>query len=144
MINGRDGVVGAGTQNAGVAYGGSEPSISNKTEEYNGSSWASSGNLNQARLQISKGLGTQNAALAAGGSGGSETCLACNEEYDGTSWSVASILPQKVRTAGASGTQDAGLVFGGAIAHPAVTAITQEYNIGAGNYNFIKETKSIS
>ena len=36
LITARNGLAGAGTQNAGLAFGGSEPSVSNNTEEYNG------------------------------------------------------------------------------------------------------------
>ena len=141
FITGRDGVVGAGTQNAGVVYGGSEPSLSNKTEEYNGSSWSTGGNLITSRLQIAKGFGTQNAATAAGGSTGSETCLGCVEQYNGVAWTTGPILPQIVRTAGAAG-EKSGVVFGGAVAHPATTAVTQEFNcsnpVNQGLYCFTK------
>ena len=141
MITGRDGVVGAGTQNAGIVYGGSAPSVSSATEEFNGSAWATGGSLTTARLQISKGFGTQNAAVAAGGSTGSETCLGCVEQYNGIAWTIGSILPQIVRTAGAAGGKS-GVVFGGAVAHPATTALTQEFDcsnpVNQGLYCFTK------
>jgi hypothetical protein len=141
LITGRDGVVGAGTQNAGIVYGGSAPSVSSATEEYNGSAWATGGSLTTARLQISKGFGTQNAATAAGGSTGSETCLGCVEQYNGIAWTVGCVLPQIVRTAGAAGERS-GVVFGGAVAHPATTAVTQEFDcsnpVNQGTYCFTK------
>ena len=47
LITGRSELAGAGTQNAGLAFGGS-PSLS-CTEEYNGTSWSSGGALSTAR-----------------------------------------------------------------------------------------------
>ena len=124
LITGRDALVGAGEQIAGIVYGGSEPSVSNKTEEYNGLTWSNGGNLITARLNISKGFGTQNAAMAAGGR--TPSIVTCGEEYNGTSWSAGGNLITARRTAGAAGTQNAGLVFGGAT--PSVVACTEEYN----------------
>ena len=41
----RTSLAGAGTQNAGLSFGGYDSSYSNITEEFNGSSWSSGGNL---------------------------------------------------------------------------------------------------
>ena len=86
-------------------------------------------------------LCTQNAAVAAGGSTGSETCLGCVEQYNGIAWTIGSILPQIVRTAGAAGGKS-GVVFGGAVAHPATTALTQEFDcsnpVNQGLYCYTK------
>ena len=50
-------------------------------------------------------------------------------------------MPQIVRTAGAAGSES-GVVFGGAIAHPAVTACTQEFlcsnPVNQGIYSFTR------
>ena len=54
------------------------------TEEYNGSSWSSGGNLIQSRNGLA-GSGTQNATLVNGGS--TPTIVSCTEEYNGSSWS---------------------------------------------------------
>ena len=124
LNTGRDALVAAGEQSAGIVYGGSEPSVSNKTEEYNGLIWSNGGNLITARLNIQKGFGTQNAAMAAGGR--TPSIVSCGEEYDGTSWSAGGNLITARRTGGAAGTQNAGLVFGGAT--PTVVACTEEYN----------------
>ena len=69
-------LAGAGTQNAGLAFGGSPGPVS-CTEEYNGSSWGTGGALITARLRLA-GAGTQNAGLAFGGQPGA---LSCTEEY---------------------------------------------------------------
>jgi hypothetical protein len=50
---------GAGTQTAGLAFGGFTTTITNATEEYNGSSWTAGGNLGTARY-ILAGAGTTN------------------------------------------------------------------------------------
>ena len=61
----------AGTQTAGLAFGGNtgtppSPTLSNTSEEYNGSSWTEGNNLNTARMAI-KGAGSQTAAVGFGG-----------------------------------------------------------------------------
>jgi hypothetical protein len=43
-------LAGAGTQTAGLAFGGGNPSVTGATEEYDGNSWTTSPNLNTARL----------------------------------------------------------------------------------------------
>ena len=57
---------GAGTQTAGLAFGGDGPSKTNTTEEYNGSSWTNGGNMGTAKSELG-GTGTQTAGLAFGG-----------------------------------------------------------------------------
>jgi hypothetical protein len=59
---------GAGTQTAGLAFGGNLPPFTGATEEYNGSTWTykSCKVLNTARFALA-GAGTQTAALAFGG-----------------------------------------------------------------------------
>jgi hypothetical protein len=72
-------LAGAGTQNAGLAFGGrlGSPSYScvSCTEEYNGTSWSAGGALSTARYRLA-GAGTQSAGLAFGGYG------SCTEEYN--------------------------------------------------------------
>ena len=114
-------LAGAGTQNAGLAFGGQYGGGQTCTEEYNGSSWSAGGALSTARYSLA-GAGTQNAALAFAGSTPGATCT---EEYDGSSWSAGgALICGRARIAGA-GTQDAGLAAGGA---PANSPITEEYN----------------
>jgi len=56
---------GAGTQTAGLAFGGA-PGTPNATEEYNGSSWTGGGNMGTGRRFLT-GTGIQTAGLAIGG-----------------------------------------------------------------------------
>ena len=61
------------------------------TEEYDGTSWSSSGNLGTARASLA-GAGTQDAALAAGGDGGTgANYLNTTEEYD---VSISAFIPR--------------------------------------------------
>ena len=76
LITGRRNLAGAGTQNAGLAFGGS-PALK-CTEEYNGTSWTAGGALITGR-QNHGGAGTQSAGLAFGGQ--TPTTIACTEEY---------------------------------------------------------------
>ena len=73
---------GAGTQTAGLVAGGSPP-LTGKTEEYNGSGWAESGDLGTSRYYTTS-VGSQTAALVTGGyvpGGASGT----TETYNGSS-----------------------------------------------------------
>jgi hypothetical protein len=80
LITGRFGLAGAGTQNAGLAFGGScGPIQCACTEEYDGSSWSAGGALISRRTALA-GTGTQDAALAFGGAGPIQST--CTEEYN--------------------------------------------------------------
>jgi hypothetical protein len=48
MGTARDDLAGAGTQTAGLAFGGDTGTVQ-ATEEYDGSAWTAGGNLNTAR-----------------------------------------------------------------------------------------------
>jgi len=127
---------GAGTESAGLIAGGfSYPpfNIRNATEEYDGSSWTAGGNMNKRGRALGV-LGTaQTNALAYGGDnppanpGGADATQPTNvEEYDGSSWTTGgSLSTGRPGNAGGSGTQTAGVVFGG---HPSPGASTEEYD----------------
>ena len=123
LLIARNGLSAAGVQNAAIMFGGSEPSVSNKTEEYNGLNYSSGGNMITARLNLS-GFGGIDAGFAAGGR--TPTIRSCGEEYNGTSWSAGGNLITARRSPGAAGTQNAGVVFAGST--PTMVACTEEYN----------------
>jgi hypothetical protein len=80
----RPGLGGCGIQTAALAFGG-QPATG-ATEEYDGTSWATSpGSLNTARNELT-GCGTQTAGLAFGGNVPPVT--GATEEYDGISWAT--------------------------------------------------------
>ena len=89
LITARRSLAGAGTQIAGLAFGGDTGTLSSATEEYNGSGWASGGNLGTARYGAGN-AGSQTAGLAFGGlipPGNT----AATEEYTGTTFSNVKI-----------------------------------------------------
>src|SRR6056300_159746 len=76
----------AGTQTAGLAFGGNPGYLAN-TEEYNGSGWTAGGNMGVARRSLA-GSGTQTSGLGFGGYATPSPGLKNNtEEYDGSTWS---------------------------------------------------------
>ena len=121
---------GAGTESAGLICGGfSYPpfSIKTGTEEYDGSSWTSGGALSSGfRGKMCLGQ-AQTAALAYGGNSPTTPVQTGSEEYDGSSWTGGGTMSDGRENAGGSGTQTAGLAFGGNPASPPGTK-TEEYD----------------
>ena len=103
---------GAGTMTAGWIVGGSEPSLSNKTEEYNGTSWTAVNNLGMSSRLLA-GAGPQTSAFATGGFTGPSTVVATVYNYDGTDWTAGAAQPVATYGQGSFGTQTAGVVCGG-------------------------------
>ena len=106
---------GAGTQTAGLCWGGATgpgtPTFLNTTFEYDGSSWTGGGatpinSINQF------GAGIQTAAIGGGGlaSPGSNTTTAYT--YNGSSWTAITATPIATKGAGAAGTSTACLIYG--------------------------------
>jgi hypothetical protein len=105
---------GAGTQTAGLAFGGLDTANTAATEEYDGSTWTTSpGSLATARRYL-RGCGTQTAGLAAGGTSPPLTVINQTELYDGTSWTTSPASMNTTRyQVGLDGTQTLALAFGG-------------------------------
>ena len=128
-------IVGAGTQTAALGFSGGTTipvpvSISNTTEEYNGSGWASSGNLNTTRV-FGSGTGTQTAGLSfGGGTSGSPPyapMLNSTEEYNGSTWTnVPGTLSTARNLLSGTGIQTAALLISGWL--PGATAATELYD----------------
>jgi len=124
-----------GTQNAALVWGGrtgpppSGPYTSNKCDEYDGTSFTATPNLNLA-ARTREGGGTTSAAWCAGG----ETPYvqsAC-EEYNGSSWTTVTAAPLVFQGCG-TGVQTAGLIAGLVSASPptgsdAFPGISLEYD----------------
>jgi hypothetical protein len=68
MGTARRNLAGAGTQTAGLGFGGfiSPTTYTSATEEYNGSTWAGGGSMGTGRRSLA-GSGIQTAALGFGG-----------------------------------------------------------------------------
>lgn len=114
---GRRNFTGAGTQTAGLTFGGgptNDPTISPSanvalTESYNGSTWTELNDMNTARRYLG-GAGTQTAALGVGGFVAGS--VANVESWDGTSWTETTDLTNAKRGMAMSGTNTAALSFG--------------------------------
>ena len=106
-------------------YNGSPPAGLTITEEYNGSAWSESGDLNNITWQMA-GAGTQTAAVSMGGAYNPFTIMANTEEYNGTAWSNVTAMPTATWGAGGTGSQTAALVFGGNA--PGIVSTTFEYD----------------
>ena len=136
LITGRRQLAGAGTQNAGLAFGGRQasppfppPGFTSTvkcTEEYDGTSWSAGGDMITERYWLA-GTGTQTAGLAIGGLSPYTSAGACTEEYDGSSWSAGGALITERRELGGAGTQNAGLVIGGSTPTSGLSC-TEEYD----------------
>ena len=133
---------GAGTLNAGLAFGGvRNPGSPNtgglatqtQSEEYNGAAWAEGGAMSQGRATFG-GLGTQTAALAFGGRATNNpfTYTNATEEYGGSSWTSGGNLGSTAyyMSRSGGGTQTAGVSVGGINNIPGTSndKLTQEYD----------------
>ena len=75
---------GAGTQTAGVVFGGSAPGNTGATYEFDGTNWATGGTMNTVRSSLSGTKnGSQTATLAISGYNGTAN-VAVVESYDGS------------------------------------------------------------
>jgi len=134
LTTGRKAAGTAGSQSAGMIFGGStgpdNACIAN-TEQYNGSTWSEVGDLNTARGMMLGGCGTQTAGLAFGGvvNGQPNAGTADSEEFDGSSWSEGDNLGTARSKLAGFGTQTAALGAGGYSSPPETTwGRTEEYN----------------
>ena len=116
------GRAGAGTQNAGLLFGGWPAQT--WTEKYDGSAWTTA----NAMITTAFGRGssgTQNAALAAGK--GPNPSTTATEEFDGTNWSSGGSLSTARYGGLSAGTQNDTVYAGGTLA-PTLYSCTEEYN----------------
>ena len=107
-----------GSTTAALCTGGSEPSKSDKCEEFNGSSWTEGPNYPTTAQFGDQGVGTQTAALISGGYGGGpgSAYLDATSTYNGSSWtalSAPSNLQDSRFSATATGTSTAALMMAG-------------------------------
>ena len=116
------GRAGAGTQNAGLLFGGWP--AQNWTEKYDGSAWTTA-NAMITTAYGRGGSGTQNAALAAGK--GPAPVSAATEEFDGTNWSSGGSL-SIARYAGLSAGTQNNTVYAAGTTNSALQTATEEYN----------------
>ena len=116
---------GAGTQTAGLIYGGETPALTGVTEEYDGTSWTGGGTCPATKTDM-HASGTQTAALWGGGSPSSSGSF----EYDGSSWTGTGAMTFAGRdfSGGGVGIQTAALQIGGFISPGNLSATMQQYD----------------
>ena len=126
---------GDGVQTSAFSAGGQQTDPGTSTTasaEYNGTSWTAGGSISTARKKL-MGLGVSNTAgLIFGGQLDTGPAQTATEEYDGSSWTAGGSLNTARAKGAGSGTQTAGLGFGGYVpgapAPTARVANTEEYN----------------
>ena len=113
---GADSVGSAGSQTAGLIFGGQRPPNTNATFEYDGTNWTTGGDLNLVRRDLI-GAGSQTAALAALGAI-DPPFTGDSEQYNGTAWTEVADANTGRRSAGGAGTYTSALAYGGYIGPP--------------------------
>jgi len=122
------GFMGAGTQSAGLLWGGRAGGIYRATSEYNGSSWTAGGDYPQVIVE-GGGTGTQTAALAVGGlNPASGSAYTNGYEYNGSSWGSEASLGRQGFGARLNGTQASAIATGGGTPSGSTTTDAELYN----------------
>jgi len=130
MVAGRANHSAFGTATAGVAAGGFTGTVENATEEYDGTSWTSSGNMGTAQYR-GFGGGTQTAGFVASGRVYTPAVAAkpATEEYNGSTWTTGgSLSTARYFGAQGSGTQTAGIATAGQSGPSTNFNATEEYD----------------
>jgi hypothetical protein len=126
---------GLGTSTAGQVMGGEVPSgvsptsVTDKSEQFDGSTWTEVNSLTSSRIAII-GAGTQAAGLAMTGGGGdvSGDGSVVVESWDGTSWTAGTSVNDARTYAMGGGTQTSALVAGGKYIHPNILDSAETWN----------------
>jgi len=116
-----------GTNTASVYFGGfyAGPTLTAKTELYNGSAWTEVNDMNTARRYLN-GAGISTAALAAGGTNPAPTNTAYVELWDGTNWTETTDLnTAKAYGAGWGATNTAAIAVAG---QPVPSKTVEQWN----------------
>ncbi len=117
LNTGVQGGAAAGVSNSSsLSFGGEEPTITAKTESYNGSAWTEVNDLNTARSGLG-GNGTQTSALAYGGANPSTVALAKTNSWNGSTWTEVNDINTARRGSPGSAGEDneSALMFAGYI-----------------------------
>jgi len=120
-------VGGAGTQAAGIGFGGSLPPQTTTANDYNGTSWTGITAMPTATW-IPSGTGTAAAALSSGGTNPSGASTTTTLEWDDSAWTAGGSLSTGRRYFAGFGSQSDSLAPGGTTAPGAISAVTEKYN----------------
>ncbi len=113
---------------ATIYFGGSTPSVTGKTESYNGTAYTEVADMGAARTYMSGGAGTQTAALGAGGEPGRTDNT---QTWDGSSWSEQSELNTAASLMAEGGSQTLAIAVGGQ--NPGVPTIYVQHEAWDGS-----------
>ena len=102
---------GSGILTSGVVFGGYVTAVVATTAEYDGTDWASGGNLNTARTALGGTGATSTATLAYAGEGTAD--LAVTEEYNGSAWTEVADMSTARNSVDDAGTQNLALAVSG-------------------------------
>ena len=126
---------GGGTLSAGVQKFGYTTGKTATTQEfqksiltYTPASWASGGNLNQARNSLMGAGASNSSGVAFGGTHPPGVFDALSEEYDGTSWTEGNNINNSRKNGGGCGTQTSALCTGGQDPDNSYYAINESYD----------------
>jgi hypothetical protein len=147
----------AGSQTSALSFGGYNsplPGVNSGTEEYNGTNWTSGGSMGTGRYALA-GTGTQTAAVGTTGVKVNPSpppnyhAINNNEEYDGSTWTSATVYPASINELRAAGTQTAAIMSGGYNpALPMYTTVSNEYDgsswTSGGSLNTAKSAGAMS
>ena len=112
----------AGTSTAGSIFGGGEPAASAKQEQWDGTSWTETTDMNTAKKNCFTGTGIQTASMCIGFPSPPFT----SEVWNGSSWTEIAELNTQRGTGSGAGTTTAALFSGGQ--SPGLVANTEQYN----------------
>jgi hypothetical protein len=122
------GSAGSSSTSAFCAGGYGPPSLPQArlatVEEWDGSSWTETADLNTARYELA-GAGTTTAAVYFGGNNPSPAKVAITESFDGTSWTETADLPAATQSHSGTGSSSAALMISGNGASPAGTVCAE-------------------
>ena len=140
----------SGTQTEGLFFAGnraSYPTVSGKTEQYNGTSWTEVNDLSQVRW-FPVGFGPYSAALCVSGVSDINAVIPTSsvESWDGTNWTEVAELNTTRHGGAGFGTNTAGLVIGGQSrpGSPPGTPVTYRDNMESWNGSAWSETTEIN
>ena len=130
MLTARAAATGTGISTAALAVSGTTTSalagVTAIVEEWNGTSWTETGDVNTARMGVGT-AGTTTLALAFGGRQNPPVYSALTEKFDGTSWTEVADLTTGRINPGGCGSELAGICYGGD-SSTAPQSVTEEWN----------------
>ena len=125
ILTGRKTMGGAGTNIAGLIFGGADVAANTDvTEKWDGTSWTEVGDLNTPRFEAGMS-GTVDLAVIYGG--GSPGVTANTETWDGTSWTETTNLSTARKAMGTT-SQSSTLAFAAGGNTGSVTAVTENWD----------------